>query len=74
MYCIMLHNMILDNERGLNLKQLFDGNFVLPPRQRNLTFHELQEGTRQIEDIRAHFSLRNDLIEHLWQLRGDERY
>jgi hypothetical protein len=74
MCCIVLHNMILDDERGLDLEQLFDGNFVLPPRQHNLTFHELREGTRQIEDIRAYFSLRNALIEHLWQLRGEERY
>jgi hypothetical protein len=74
MCCIVLHNMILDDEWGLDLEQLFDGNFVLPPRRRNLTFHELRKGTHHIEDIQAHFSLRNDLIEHLWQLRGEERY
>jgi hypothetical protein len=57
--------MVLDDERDLNLKQLFDGNFVLPPRQHNLMFLELQEGTCQIEDIRAHFNLKNNLIKHL---------
>jgi hypothetical protein len=57
--------MALDDERDLNLKQLFDGNFVLPPRQHNLMFLELQEGTCQIEDIRAHFNLKNNLIKHL---------
>jgi hypothetical protein len=36
-----LHNMIFDDAWGLNLEQLFDGNFVLPPRQRNLMFHKL---------------------------------
>lgn len=32
-----------------------------------LSFEELRNGTIEIENSNNHFSLHNDLIEHLWQ-------
>jgi hypothetical protein len=72
--CIIMHNMIIEDEQDLSLEQLFP-NPVVGERMRGyLTYRELEAGTREIENIHAHFTLRNDIIDHLWQLRGCNRY
>jgi len=35
---------------------------------RDLTFEKLLEGTIQIGNVHTHFDLKEDLIEHLWNL------
>jgi hypothetical protein len=49
----------------------FDDNV---PMERGLTFEQLLEYTREIEDEDMHYSLRGDLIEHLWALKGGNMY
>jgi hypothetical protein len=40
--CVILHNMIIDNEKDNNLESLFDDDILLRPRSSNLTFCDLQ--------------------------------
>jgi hypothetical protein len=74
--CCILHNMILDDESGVQglenvLGAAFDDNV---PMERGLTFDQLLEYTRKIENEDMHYSLRRDLIEHLWALKGGNIY
>jgi len=72
MACIILHNMIIDDERGENLPYVYDSNG--PPVQ------PFRSGTREQTDfIAAHHRLRDrdtahklkrDHIEHIWPLFG----
>ena len=66
--CVILHNMIIDDEKALELEDLnLRGPAVL---SRGLTFEDLMMGTRKIENEDTHYSLRGDLIQHLWALKG----
>ncbi len=74
--CCILYNMILDDESGVHdleniLGSAFDDNV---PMERGLTLDQLLEYTREIEDEDMHYSLRGDLIEHLWALKGQNMY
>jgi hypothetical protein len=37
---------------------------------RDYYYFDLDGGTWEIEDINMYFSLRNNIIDHLWMLRG----
>uniref|UniRef100_A0A452Z8C0 Uncharacterized protein n=1 Tax=Aegilops tauschii subsp. strangulata TaxID=200361 RepID=A0A452Z8C0_AEGTS len=69
--CVILHNMILEDERGLNLPCFYDnvGTRVQPERNR-CRVQAFLEAHREIEDANTHGQLRDDLVEHLWQLDG----
>jgi hypothetical protein len=74
--CCILHNMIIDDESGVQglenvLGAAFNDNV---PMERGLTFEQLLEHTQKIEDEDMHYSLRGDLIEHLWALKGENMY
>ncbi|KAL0003206.1 hypothetical protein SO802_016987 [Lithocarpus litseifolius] len=77
--CIILHNMIVEDERDdnevvdLDYEQI-DGVDNPPPQ----VFHEQSDGFLayierhgRIRDREIHFQLQSDLIEHLWQLQGE---
>ena len=68
--------MILEDESGVQglenvLGVAFDDNV---PMERGLTFEQLRENTKEIEDKDMHHNLRGDLIEHLWALKGQNMY
>jgi hypothetical protein len=70
--CCILHNMILEDERdvpGLEniISGLVDENV---PLCRGLSFEALMNHTVEIENEDLHYSLRGDLIEHLWAFKG----
>jgi hypothetical protein len=69
--CVILHNMIIEDERGLNLPCFYDnvGTRVRPERNPNRLEGFLQT-YREIEDKTTHKQLVNDLIQHHWQLHG----
>ena len=69
--CVIMHNMIIQDERDLDLEPFFDEGLMGGRMGGGLSFLELRDGTREIENADSHFSLRNDLIEHLWQRRGE---
>jgi hypothetical protein len=70
MSCIILHNMIVQDEQDGDFESIFD----LPMRggsmRRGLPFTELRAGVREVEHVATHFKLRNDLVDHLWELKG----
>jgi hypothetical protein len=69
--CVPLHNMIIEDERDMNLKFFFDniGSRVRSEKNpdRIQTFLETY---RQIKNSATHTHLNQDLIEHHWQLHG----
>ena len=69
--CVILHNMILEDERGMNLEFFYDnvGSRVKPARDPNCIRAFLQT-YKEIENADTHFQLREDLIEHHWQRDG----
>ena len=72
--CIIMQNMIIENEQGRDLEGWFEQAPQTRQMQAQLTFKELAKGTREIESISAHYALRNDLMEHLWHKKGDSDF
>jgi hypothetical protein len=70
--CCILHNMILDDEDGVEGLEDIIGDLQVGavPMQRGLMFQDLVTGTNEILNSDTHFSLRGDLIEHLWKIKG----
>lgn len=66
--CVIMHNMIIEDEAGCDLEVLFEHG---PATQmmRGLTFEDNTEGTEEFE-IADDFALRADLIEHLWACKN----
>ncbi|XP_042454976.1 uncharacterized protein LOC122039026 [Zingiber officinale] len=69
--CIIMHNMIIEDERDLNapIVEHFEVPTpdVEPARDDGTRFEEFLARYRQIKDKEAHIALRNALIEHLWE-------
>ncbi|XP_033140542.1 putative nuclease HARBI1 [Brassica rapa] len=69
--CIILHNMIIEDERELDAPIEF-GREAPPPdieiaEDENVRFQNFLARFRNIKNKEAHFSLRNALIDHLWE-------
>jgi hypothetical protein len=74
--CCILHNMIVEDEQ--NVEGLEDIIADLPvnegPVQRGLSFGELVAGTIDVHNEDTHYSLRGDLIEYLWSMKGSNNH
>jgi hypothetical protein len=74
--CCILHNMIVEDEQ--NVEGLEDIIADLPvnegPVQRGLSFGELVAGTIDVHNEATHYSLRGDLIEYLWSMKGSNNH
>jgi hypothetical protein len=73
MCCIIMHNMIIEDDQGQDLEPIFEQSIAGGDMRRDLSFHELNVGTRELEDMHTHFSLRNDIMDRLWYIRGEGR-
>ena len=79
--CVILHNMIIENERGMNTDYLYDGlstsaTVTSPDTSRSACFSQFVSTFQRINNSNMHIQLRNDLVSHLWALKGrseDER-
>jgi hypothetical protein len=72
--CIIMHNMILEDESSEeNLEPLFEVEAPIDF-TRPLSFEALAAGIEQLESIDQYYSLRGDLVEHLWTLKGLSTY
>ena len=67
--CIIMHNMIIEDKRGLYLEPFTDWRIPEERSQRDFTFKKLKLGIREIQSVDSHFTLCNDLIDHLWMLK-----
>ena len=78
---IILHNMIIEDEQGLDLDYQYDmpsarmNNYTTEPAPiANAAIVDvgmIVDRFRQIRDVGTHSMLRSDLIEHIWQLKGE---
>ncbi|XP_021317689.1 uncharacterized protein LOC8155651 [Sorghum bicolor] len=72
--CVIMHNMIVEDERNLDPDERFDGGGenVQPARgQPTRTLAEFIKAHKNIRDKPTHFQLKEDLIEHLWNHHPD---
>ena len=79
--CIILHNMIVEDERDDN--EEVDLDYEKIDREDNPHLQVLREQSDgflsnierhgRIRDREIHFQLQSDLIEHLWQLQGESQ-
>ncbi|KAK1648358.1 hypothetical protein QYE76_066163 [Lolium multiflorum] len=69
--CVILHNMIIEDESGLNLPCFYDnvGTRVQPERNPD-RIEAFLAAHRGIENAETHHQLTQDLIDHHWQLHG----
>jgi hypothetical protein len=69
--CVILHNMIIEDERGLTLPCFYNnvGTRVQPQRNPDRIEAFLQTH-RDIENSTTHAQLVHDLKVHYWQLHG----
>ena len=64
--CGIIHNMTIEAERDLKLEFYFGSRVCQDPDE----ITAFLETYRKIQDNAAHNQLRDDLIEHRWQLYG----
>nr|XP_023897389.1 uncharacterized protein LOC112009287 [Quercus suber] len=75
--CIILHNMIIEDERDeaeavdLNYEQIDDISCTPMLREPTNEFTEFIQVHQRIRDREVHSQLQMNLVEHLWQLKGE---
>ncbi|XP_062170457.1 uncharacterized protein LOC133876188 [Alnus glutinosa] len=77
MACIILHNMTVEDERGLYLgadefdnEQITDIPFEPPSHEHTDEIVDFMQNRHCIRDQETHSQLQSDLIEHLWQIHS----
>ncbi|KAG1520947.1 hypothetical protein G6F52_007186 [Rhizopus delemar] len=74
--CIILHNMIIEDERDSGLSQVvdYDGVELLFERTEDVSagFEQMRARLRGIMDRQAHNQLQEDLMEHMWARYGNQ--
>ena len=71
--CIIMHNMIFEDEKGLSLEPFADWGLPIETTPIPFSFRDLIDATREVKIFESHFALRNDLIDHLWMFKGQRR-
>jgi hypothetical protein len=77
MVCIILHNMIVEDERDLYLgadafdyDQINETPLEPPSHEHTVEFLDFIQNHHRIRDRETHSQLQSDLVEHLWQIHG----
>ncbi|KAI7942660.1 hypothetical protein MJO28_012687 [Puccinia striiformis f. sp. tritici] len=73
--CIILHNMIVEDERASPEELEYEvassvSAVVEPARTQSVEFSQFLKNCVAIRDNTAHHKLKNDLIKHLWAIKG----
>lgn len=72
MACIVLHKMIIEDERGEEHEDFWvEADPLLTVHKGSMPWNDYLAATRDLESTSSHFNLRNDLIEHLWNRKGE---
>ena len=67
--CVILHNMIIDYQRGEEDDEATELLRERPPnvsREQTAPFYEFLARNKKIRSTETYHQLRNDLVEHLW--------
>ena len=74
--CIIMHNMIIEDESGTDLEILTPeaASSSSSGMRRGFTFADLTRETTLIEDTDTYYNLRDDLVQHLWEHKGFNAY
>ncbi len=67
--CIIMNNMILEDESTLNLISCFKEDVV--EMGCGLTFQQFKNGIKEIENCETNDILKKNIIEHLWDLKNN---
>ena len=67
--CVILHNMIVEDERDVN--EAVELDYEQMSWEHTNEFIEFIEIHQCIRDHEIHSQLQTDLVEHLWQLQGE---
>jgi hypothetical protein len=74
--CIILHNMIVEDERDSYLQYVYNGNAsaVITPvevvREGQIAFEYFLDNYNAMKNLDTHHQLQNDLIKHQWDIKG----
>ncbi|KNF03698.1 hypothetical protein PSTG_03219 [Puccinia striiformis f. sp. tritici PST-78] len=70
--CVILHNMIIDSKRDVNEEFTYDGPHIAvqPNPERDASFSDFIQNAVQLRNSEVHYQLRDDLVKHLWALKG----
>jgi hypothetical protein len=60
MCCIVLHNMIIQDEQGQNFESIFEQPIGGGQMRRHMTFRELNTSTIELLNVQTHYTLRNE--------------
>ena len=63
---IIMHNKIIEDEADEDLPYLYAPSSFHSTLRRDFTFNDLQVGTSNLQDSETYYSLRDDLVQHLW--------
>ena len=73
--CVIMHNMIIENERKRPVidhrPYKFQGPLAEVDHQVPAEFADFLAMHIEIRNVDAHYLLQNDLIEHLWKLKEE---
>lgn len=76
--CVILHNMVVENERGVDLPHVHvsewpgAANLPITPLREVPTIDEFMEAYNLIHDKSTSQQLKLDLIDHMWELYGSK--
>ncbi|KNE92467.1 hypothetical protein PSTG_14130 [Puccinia striiformis f. sp. tritici PST-78] len=73
--CVILHNMIVNRKRDTDPEFVYDAPHisVQPNSTHNVSFLDFVKNAVAIRNSEVHFQLRDDLVKHLWGLKGTSR-
>ena len=67
--CVILHNMIIENERGMKNEdfsyETCSAVVTAPDETRSLNFSQFVSSINHLHESEIHYQLRNDLVVHL---------
>lgn len=67
---LILHNMIIEVERGEDPKDFRGEAPVLTMRREMMPLNDYLAEVGDLESYSGHYNLRNNLIKHLWKRKG----
>ena len=72
--CVIMHNMIVEDERGSQHNNTYEamGEKVTVSRTHAEQLSSFLQMHNRIDDKAEHSKLQHDLVEHLWQMPGNE--